>query len=409
MPNNNKRIKMLFISSDKYPPFRVDVAVLFGKELCNRGHQIDYLLQSEANCSVFKVENWMGSRAFVGPTNNGASILHRFFKHILNFLNDLRMFKLIASERYNVVQVKDKFLSAIVAMFLAKLKKTTFTFWLSYPFPEADIYSYQTGIARYPSLYLVRGIIIRFLLYKIILPRSDYIFVQSDQMKKDVASYNINEDKIFPVPMGIDLDDARDALPIQQVADKDVCPKIVYIGEIEKIRKIDIMLKVFKKVLDSAPNSKLFMIGGSSNPQDLEMLKNESKLLNIDHSTVFTGLLPRKQALDFVKKATICVSPIYPNPIYLPSSPTKIIEYMLMSKPVVANKIPDQHKIISESQGGFCVDFNIDEFAEAIIKLINNPEKAIEMGKKGHAYVKKNRSYKIIAENVEYEYLQLIR
>jgi len=41
---------MLVISSDKFPPFRVDVAVLFGQELAARGFEIDWLLQAEKAC-----------------------------------------------------------------------------------------------------------------------------------------------------------------------------------------------------------------------------------------------------------------------------------------------------------------------------------------------------------------------
>jgi hypothetical protein len=48
-----KKLKFLFISSDKFPPFRPDVAVLFVKELSRRGHQIDFLLQAEADNNLF--------------------------------------------------------------------------------------------------------------------------------------------------------------------------------------------------------------------------------------------------------------------------------------------------------------------------------------------------------------------
>jgi len=56
---------LLFISSDKYPPFRVDVRILFAKELASRGYRIDWILQSEQPCTADHVESWGGGRAWV--------------------------------------------------------------------------------------------------------------------------------------------------------------------------------------------------------------------------------------------------------------------------------------------------------------------------------------------------------
>jgi hypothetical protein len=33
---NKKSLKILFLSADRFPPFRVDVTVLFGKEMIGR-------------------------------------------------------------------------------------------------------------------------------------------------------------------------------------------------------------------------------------------------------------------------------------------------------------------------------------------------------------------------------------
>ena len=50
-PASRKLFRMLGVSSDNFPPRRVDVAVLFGEELAGRGHRIDWILQSEAACA----------------------------------------------------------------------------------------------------------------------------------------------------------------------------------------------------------------------------------------------------------------------------------------------------------------------------------------------------------------------
>jgi glycosyltransferase involved in cell wall biosynthesis len=406
--NPDRKIRLFFVLWDKFPPFRVDVSVLFGKELSQRGFQIDYLMQSEADNKIFRVDEWSNSKAYVGPTDNGTTFFNRFVKHALDIINDLRILKLVKENRYDLIQVKDKFFSAIIALFVARHLRIPFLYWLSYPFPESDIYEFNTKTARYPIFYLIRGLFLKFLLYKIILPFSDHVFVQSDQMKIDVASKGVPEDKITAVPMGVDIDDFRRLTSLGGKQIVHIPNSVVYIGEIKKMRKIDTILRAFKKVLDKIPTAKLFLVGGSPNDSDIEDFKQYAKELKINHALTFTGNLPRAKALEFVAASTIGISPIAPNPVYIPSSPTKIIEYMLLGKPVVANDIPEQKKIITESKAGFCVNFDEDAFAESIIALLTDHAAAKKMGEKGMQYVMQHRSYKRIAGIVERQYIEIL-
>ncbi len=79
-----------------------------------------------------------------------------------------------------------------------------------------------------------------------------------------------------------------------------------------------------------------------------------------------------------------------------------MLEYMAMAKPVVANEeIPDQKEVMGASGGGILVRFDAESFAEAIIKLLDNPGRAEEMGRRGRDWVLENRSYDVIASELE--------
>jgi glycosyltransferase involved in cell wall biosynthesis len=409
MPANiNKSLKFLFISSDKFPPFRNDVAVLFGKELSRQGHRIVFLLQSESDNNRFFSTTMAGVRFFVGATDNGTKLVNRFYKHILSVMNDLRLFRLANKERHDFIQVKDKFIAAIIGIIVARITKSKFFYWLSYPFPEADIYEYKAGIARYPHLYFSRGMFFKLLLYHFILPLSDHIFVQSEQMKKDIVLQGFAPEKITPVPMGIDLDaGAIDHGPAAHSIEREP-DSIIYLGTMQKVRRIDFVLGVFRKVLDKIPAAKLYMVGDSENAEDLEYLKTEARNLKIDHATVFTGHLPRDKALEFVGKAAVGISPFFPTPILNSTSPTKLIEYMAMGTPVVANDHPEQRLVIDESKAGFCVRYNEEAFAEAILRLLKDPVKSREMGISGAEYVLANRNYRVIADSLQKQYYALL-
>lgn len=403
----NKPLRFLVVSSDKFPPFRVDVTVLFGEELSSRGHAMDWLLQSAKACHQPYETTWPGGRAFIGKTITGETRLKRMTKHLLGFLHDLKIFALVRSNQYDFVQVKDKFLAALLAIIASRLYRVKFVYWLSYPFPEASLYAAEQGIARYPLLYSIRGHFLKFLLYRIILPSASHVFVQSEQMKIDVAAMGIPISKLTPVPMGVSLDmfPYKPQQPVHKTGNSS--KKIVYIGTLIKARRMEFAIHTLHIIIQAVPEAVLYLIGGSEDATDVGLLKNEAKKLGLEKNVVFTGQISRAEALRYVHDADVCISPFYPTPILNSTSPTKLIEYMAMGKAVVANSHPEQSLVLRESKAGLCVDYDEDHFAEAIVTLLNDPQLRVEMGLRGRQYVEEHRSYGKIAEFLEQQYYEI--
>lgn len=405
---SENRIKLLYVSSDTFPPTRVDVSVLFGKELVSRGHQVDWLLQSEGACDKsYETETEIG-KTWVGKTDKGTSLPRRMRKHLFSILHDFRLFGIVRANQYNVVQVKDKFIAALFALVACKLNRVPLVYWLSYPFPEASIYRYHDGSARYPLLYLIRGTITKFLLYKIILPRARHIFVQSEQMKSDIAQHNIAMEKMTAIPMGISMEDFPSAETVfSNLEDKNNF-NFLYLGTLLKVRKIDFIVRVLAHVKRIIPQANLLLVGRGDDSSDEKVLRNEAQRLGVIDSIEFTGHLQRNEALQYVSKAAVCVSPFYPTPILNSASPTKLIEYMAMGKAVVANDQPEQKLVIDESGAGICVPYEEHVFANAIVELLKNPSKRQEMGRKGRRYAEEKRDYKTIVKVVERDLQKVI-
>jgi len=168
------------------------------------------------------------------------------------------------------------------------------------------------------------------------------------------------------------------------------------------------MLNVFAKVLKKVPDAKLFIIGDGDDPEDKIFLQTEAKKLGIGQSIVFTGFIAMEKAWKYIEKASVCISPYYPTPILLSTSPTKLIEYMSMGKAVVGNEHPEQECIINDSGAGICVPWNERSFSKAVIHILTNPKLAKKMGRNGRLYVEKYRTNQCMADLVENTYLKFL-
>jgi glycosyltransferase involved in cell wall biosynthesis len=390
------------VVADRFEPFRVDVRILFAKELAARGYRMDWLFQSDGPCAEGFVTDWGGGTAWVGRTDTGTTRLARIRKHLQAIGNELRMFRLLRERRYDAIVVKDKFIAALLAIVAGRLAGVPLVYWLSYPIPEESIYLARQGTARYPLLYLLRGHVCGFLLYRLILPAARHVLVQSRQMQLDVAAKGIPADRLTPVLMGVDLAsvpyDARAAASAARHAGP---PTVVYLGTLIRVRHLDFLVRAFARVRAQLPDARLLVVGDGDDPSDRAFLEEEARRCGISSAIEFTGFLPMERAWRHVADADVCVSPIYPSPVLNAGSPTKLIEYMAMGKAVVANDQPEQREVLAESGAGICVPWEEGEFAAAVVTLLRDREAAAAMGAKGRAYVAGRRDYPVIAEGVD--------
>lgn len=403
-----KVIRILFITRERFPTHRVDVEVLFARELVSRGHAIDFVMQAAHEGISIGLQRWHGRAVWIGPTDTADGLPHRFRKHWLGLWHDVRSLRLAQRACYDAVQVKDKFLVACLAQLLARLRGLKFFFWLSFPVPEAQRLRARDRTARYPFLALIRGVITGCLLYRWILPRSDHVFVQSQQMKEDICAHGVDPTKVTPVPMGVDLADFPPPRPnirhhpASQIA-------LAYLGSLASERRLEVLVDMLSYLRGWGLNVSLALIGDGDTPNDRRRIEHRARELGVSDWLMITGFLPRPRALEHVRTADLCLSPFYPTPILWSTSPTKLAEYLALGLPVVANNHPEQRLVLRESRAGVCVPWGARHFARAVKWLMTRSEaERLEMGARGRSWVATYRTYDRIAEQVERTYLDML-
>ena len=399
------KLKIMLLTSDRYPPMRPAAKAIFREEFTRRGHQVDWIMQAvDATHGGGRLEYGNG-QVYLAPADAGTTRWRRLKKHLREFLNDLRIFPLARGQAYDVIQVKDKYVSAVFCWLAARLSGSKFCYWLAYPHAEANLFQARHGQARYPIIYWFRGWYRSMLLYKFLLRRADHVFVQSEQMRLDFAAKGIDSEKMTPVLGSLNLDH----IPYRGHDDPGPAgPTILHVGTLLRIRRLDFVIRVFAKVLEQFPEARLVFVGAGENPEDEELLEREIRIQKIDPSTVeFVGQIPMDDVWQYIEQAAVCLSPYYPCFTLNSTSPTKLIEYMAMARPVVANEHPEQSLIIAESNAGLCLPWDETAFADGIVKLLHNPDEAAEMGLRGRDWVKRHRTNATMADVVESRYLAL--
>ncbi len=400
-------MKMLYIVEDRFPPFRADVVELFAKQMPGRGHQIDWLMQRGPEAlNEASPLNWLGNTVYLTPRGGSSGLLGRVLNNLQGMWGDFMILPLALKTQYDVIQVRDKFFASLIGWVAAKLTGSRFVYWMSYPFAESKLYQARNRLVPHHHLVWLKGKIIQKLLYKIILPLADHVFVQSERMREDVVQQGISYDKMTPVPMGIRSDQVgkiEDAHKPNTDA-----PLLLYLGIILQLRQSQILVQVLQQVRLRYPNARLLYVGDGQLPSDRRAVEDEAVRLGLSSAVTVTGFLSMEEAWKLVKQADICFSPFYPIPVLLSTSPTKLIEYMAMAKCIVANEHPEQCSVMKESGVGRCIQWDVQAFANEVCYLLDEPERAREMASKGPNWVRANRTYDVIADKVDLQYRKLL-
>jgi glycosyltransferase involved in cell wall biosynthesis len=396
-------MRILNIILDGYPTSRPDVAALFGRYLPRCGIQTDLVAQAR-DVAAGAASEWEGGRVILSRRTG-----RRAQDQLVAFLNDIKALWQVRPDAYDAIQVRDKVFAAVFAVWVGRARRLPVFYWMSFPMSEGYIRvaregGFSIGALRWLFL-MVKGHVGRTVIYGYVLPRCAHVFVQSEHMLEDVAAHGIPRDRMTPVPMGIDLERSfptrAEAHHDDSLAGRRV---VAYLGSFEQFRRLDFLLEVMQQLAATVPDAMLLMIGDGVQPEDRRQLERMAASLGIADRVVWTGWVSPNDAWRWLANANVAVSFIPRGALYDCASPTKVVEYLALGIPVVANDQPEQKRVIEESGAGFCCDFDHASVVSAIRQVLTHPEIADRMHASGPRYITAERGYDRIAERVSKVY-----
>jgi glycosyltransferase involved in cell wall biosynthesis len=391
---------------------RVNPKIGICSYLTNFGHKITWVILSEKhrrNQQFLFKGTYVYSAPYIHYFSE-SSLLGKIFNLTLS---TFRMIYLIlkifrkCEDRYDIILVRVDVLMGLLAFYIKLRYKIPFVYEIINP-PEHKWEGCRIE-AKKPKIlyYLIAKLSASMEMF--IMKRADLVLPTTKWFAEALVKKGISKSKLLPHPNGVDIESFfknRDGKAVREKYHLANSKIFIYLGTMDKARYLGLLIKAFWKVKKETEDVKLLMVGEGSDRENRERLAEE---LGIKDDVIFTGQVAQSEVPNYIAAADVGVSPIPSSSFYKVSSPIKMLEYMAMGKPVVANdEIPEQEEIIRKSGGGILVKFEYESFANGIIELLDNPDTAREMGKKGQKWIMKNRTYEILARRLEEKYFDIL-
>jgi glycosyltransferase involved in cell wall biosynthesis len=230
---------------------------------------------------------------------------------------------------------------------------------------------YAPGDRRWGLVY---ALLQRFTLY---LP--DHLVPVSRRMGRQIAAYpGMKASRVTAIQNAIDcesfyLPDQRDDCR----SEFGLAPEslvIGYMGRIEKMKRLDLLLHAFVPVLARHPQARLMIIGEGKLNTELDAI---AARLGVSHAVIWTGF--RQDIARLLAAMDVYVQPSTNEGLSL-----SILEAMAAGKPVIATDVGAAREVITDRQTGILVrSGSTSAISAAIMELLNHPQKRSALAQAG--------------------------
>jgi glycosyltransferase involved in cell wall biosynthesis len=393
-------LSIAFIIRDPLPPLRADVLTLFGEQMPRYGIATDLVGQSGSGAAA----PWAGGAMHtVGRLGALASVATPLW-------DALGLARAWRRAPLDAIQVRDKVASGLVGRLAAAMLGLPFVYWMSFPIVEGYAVRRDQIVARGPRwlAHALRAALSRAVLYRLVLPGARHVFVQSEAMADWLARQGIARSRMTAVPMGVDVAQfSRAALTPSTDPRLDGRRVIVYLGRIGRARQSDFLLDVVVLLRARTPAILLVIAGDAASADEMGWMRACIAARGLETQVLLTGWLSQQAALGYALRAEVGLSPIPRGALFDVASPTKLVEYLALGLPSVANDIPDQRLVIEQSGAGLVAPMQAQLFSAAVQVLLDDPALRTRCAERGPHWVRTHRSYEVLGRKVADTYSEL--
>lgn len=164
-----------------------------------------------------------------------------------------------------------------------------------------------------------------------------------------------------------------------------------YIGVMGQQEGVDLLLNSVDYIVNkkNRKDVRFCIMGGGPS---LEELRELNEKMGLTDYVEFPGRVSDEFLADVMNTADVCVNPDLPSEMNDKSTMNKIMEYMAFGKPMVQFTLKEG-MFSAQKASLYAKNTDTDDFAEKILWLLDNPDKAAEMGAFGRKRVQTELSW----------------
>jgi glycosyltransferase involved in cell wall biosynthesis len=237
--------------------------------------------------------------------------------------------------------------------------------------------------------------------------RADRIVVVTPAFKDHlIQQRNVPAEKISVVENGVETDlfspgSAAANRALRQELGAEGKFVVCYVGTMGMAHGLETLLDAAAQLQGQHAGVLFLLIGEGAEKQRIQALAQSRGLANVR----FFDQQPREKIPAFISASDACLVLLKKTEVFKTVIPTKMLEFMSCSRPVVLGVDGQARKIVEEAQAGIVIEpENSIALGEAIQRLAADRDLCQQLGTQGREYIVRHLSRRQTAE----EYIQVL-
>ncbi|MGD0570360.1 MAG: glycosyltransferase family 4 protein [Candidatus Sulfotelmatobacter sp.] len=157
-----------------------------------------------------------------------------------------------------------------------------------------------------------------------------------------------------------------------------------YIGTMGMAHGLETVISAATRLQRSNPEIAFLMVGEGAEKARIVALAQDRGLSNVR----FVDQQPRERIPAYICASDVCLVPLKKTELFKTVIPTKMLEFMSCSRPVILGVDGQARAILEEANGGLAIEpENVDALLNAILYLAANRKMAEELGRNGRDFI----------------------
>ena len=203
---------------------------------------------------------------------------------------------------------------------------------------------------------------------------ADAVVAWTDGEANHIArEFGLSRHRIVIVPPGVDT---KRFAPLDVLTDPTTKNRILYVGRLDALKGIDLLIEAFAEVIDRGIDAELQIVGGGSADEFRRVLGRISQLRLNEHVKL-PGVLPQSELPKIYSNADCIVAPSFHETFGL-----AVLEAAACGTPAIAADVDGLRAIVVDGQSGYLVGKRDPQlYADKIVGMMENTKVREKMSK----------------------------
>lgn len=387
----------------------VNNVLRLSKELSNRGHEITIITTPHRHPGSDKNQNIDWAEIISLPINEPYPSMRYGLQYMLKTLAAIR--RLNKYKKFDIIHGHSGYTTlGLITGLCGKFSNVP------------TVHSIYCPVRPVTSRNFIMLISNNFL-SKFYLSMVSRIVAISSNASTSLMSCGIKESRIERIPPLVDIKTfKKSAIRNNFKKNLNINPEdrlILYVGNLTKIKGIDILLEAFRELLSEKRNVKLLVVlnmpilkyfnseksGLYSAEQNFE-IKNKIEDCGLSDYVIPIGLVHNLP--EIMSSCDIFVTPFL-NTVGILDYPLSLLEAMSCGLPIIATNVGGVSEIVRNGENGLLIDPNdINGLRNALLCLLDDPLKAKHLGDNAANFIYSKFNTEFICQHYENIYLSLL-